>query len=72
MTVTYQRFTAVLLLIHGSLFLSGICYCLHVLWCAAARMLEVELQQQTNITLIVNPLAPERFFLIFAHPVFKM
>jgi len=28
--MTYQRFTAVLLLICGSLFLSGIYYCLHV------------------------------------------
>jgi len=32
MTLTYQRFTAVLLLllIYGSLFLSGIYYCLRV------------------------------------------
>jgi len=28
MTLTYQRFTAVLLLIYDSLFLSGIYYCL--------------------------------------------
>ena len=45
MTVTYQRFTAVLLLIYGSLFLSGIYYCLRVFWCAAARMSELELEQ---------------------------
>jgi len=32
-----------LLLIYGSLFLSGICYCLRVFWCAAARMSELEL-----------------------------
>jgi len=31
--MTYQRFTAVLLLIYGSLFLSGIYYCLRVLMC---------------------------------------
>ena len=49
MTLTYQRFTAVLLLIFGSLFLSGIYYCLHVFWCVAARMSELELEQRTNI-----------------------
>ena len=39
MTLTNQRFTAVLLwLIYGSLFLSGVCYCLRVFWCAAASM----------------------------------
>jgi len=52
MTFTYQRFTAVLLLlllllIYGSLFLSGIYYCLHVFWCAAARMSELELEQRS-------------------------
>jgi hypothetical protein len=45
MTLTHQRFTAVLLLIYGSLFLSGIQYCLRVFWCAAARMSELELEQ---------------------------
>jgi len=45
MTLTYQRFTAVLLLICGSLFLSGIYYCLRVYWCAAVRILELELEQ---------------------------
>jgi len=35
---TYQRFTAVFLSIYGSLFMSGIYYCLRVFWCAAARM----------------------------------
>ena len=49
MTLTYQRFTAALLLIYGSLFLSGIYYCLRVFWCAATRMLELELEQRTNI-----------------------
>ena len=49
MTLTYQRFTAVLLLIYGSFFLSGIYCCLRVFWCAAARMSELELEQRTNI-----------------------
>jgi len=49
MTLTYQRFTAVLLLIYGSLFLSGVYYCLRVFWCAAARMSELELQQRTKL-----------------------
>jgi len=53
--VTYQCFTAVLLLIYGSLFLSGIYYCLRVFWCAATRMLELELEQQTlNFLLLVD------------------
>jgi len=46
MTFTYQRFTAVLL-IYGSLFLSGIYYYLRVFWCAAARMSELELEQRS-------------------------
>ena len=54
MTFTYQRFTAVLLLIYGSLFLSGIYYCLPVFWCAAARMSELELEQRTNIKFLVK------------------
>ena len=54
MTLTYQRFTAVLLLIYGSLFLSGIYYCLRVFWCAAARMSELELGQRTNIKFLVK------------------
>jgi len=54
MTLTYQRFTAVLLLlIYGSLFLNGIYYCLRVFWCAAARMSELELEQRTNIKFLV-------------------
>ena len=48
MTLTYQRFTAALLN-YGSLFLSGIYYCLHVFWCAAAEISELELEQRTNI-----------------------
>ena len=54
MTLTYQRFTAVLLLIYGSLFLSGICYCLRVFWCAAVRMSGLELEQRTNIKIFVK------------------
>jgi len=47
MTLTYQSFTAVLLLIYGSPFLSGIYYCLRMFWCAAARMTELELEQRS-------------------------
>jgi len=43
--MTYQRFTAVLMFIYGSLFLSGIYYCLRVFWCAAMRKLQLELEQ---------------------------
>jgi hypothetical protein len=39
MTLAYQLFTAVLLLIY--LFLSGVYYCLSVFWCAVARMSEL-------------------------------
>jgi hypothetical protein len=42
MTLTYQHFTAVLLLSYGNIFLSGIYYCLRVFRCAAARMSELE------------------------------
>ena len=49
MTLTYQRFTATLLLIYGSLCLSGIYYFLRVFWHAATRMSELELEQRTNI-----------------------
>jgi len=55
MTLTYQRFTAVLLLIYGSLFLSGIYYCLHVFWCVVTRMSELELEQRMNIKFLVKP-----------------
>ena len=54
MTLTYQRFTAVLLLIYGNLFLRGIYYCLRVFWCAAARMSEFELEQRTNIKYVLE------------------
>jgi len=54
MTLTYQRFTAVLLLIYGSLFLSGIYYCLRVFWCAATRMSELESEQRTNVKFLVK------------------
>jgi len=43
-----------LLLICGSLFLSGIYYCLRVFWCAATRISELELEQQTNIKFLVK------------------
>ena len=68
MTLTYQHFTAVLLLIYGSLFLSCNYYCLRVFWCAAARMSALELEQRTNIKFLVklgksgNDLAPTDFF----------
>jgi len=51
---TYQRFTAVLLLIYGSLFLSGIYYYLRAFWCATARLSELELEQQTNIKFLTK------------------
>jgi len=54
MTLTYQRFTALLLLIYGGPFLSGIYYCLHVFWCAAARMSELELEQRMNVKFLVK------------------
>jgi hypothetical protein len=43
-TLAYQGFTAVLLLIYGTLFLSGVYYCLRVFWCTVARMSELELE----------------------------
>jgi len=52
--LTYQHFTAVLLLIYGSLFLNGIYYCLRVFWCAAVRMSELELEQEMNIKFLVK------------------
>jgi len=56
MTLTFQHFTAVLLLllIYGSLFLSDIYYCLLVFWCAATRMSELVLEQRTNIKFLVK------------------
>jgi hypothetical protein len=50
--LTYQRVTAVLLLIYGSL--SGIYYCLRVFWCATARMSELKLEQRTNIKFLIK------------------
>jgi hypothetical protein len=52
MTLTYQRSTAVLLLMYGNFFPSGIYYCLRVVWCAAARMSELELEQRTKVKLL--------------------
>ena len=43
-----------MLLIYGSLFLSGIYYCLRVFWCANPRISELELEQRTNIKFLVN------------------
>jgi hypothetical protein len=54
MTLTYQRFTAALLLIYGSLFLSGTYYCLRAFWCAAAKMSELELEQRRNIKFLAK------------------
>ena len=54
MTLTYQSFTAALLLIYGSLFLSGIYWTLRVFWFAAARMSELELEQRTSIPSLVK------------------
>jgi len=34
--------------------MSGIYYCLCVFWCATARMLELELEQRTNIAFLVK------------------
>jgi hypothetical protein len=53
MTLTYQRFTAVLLLIM-SFFLSAIYYYLCMLWCATVGMSELELEQRTNIKFLVK------------------
>jgi hypothetical protein len=39
MTLAYQRFTSMLLLMYGSLFLSGIYYCLSLFWCAVVNNL---------------------------------
>jgi len=54
MTMTYQCFTAVLLFIYGSIFLSGIYYHLCVFRCATVRMSELELEQRTNIKFLVK------------------
>jgi hypothetical protein len=53
MTLAYQHFTAVLL-IYGSLFLSGVYYYPNVFWCAITRMSELELEQQTNTKFLVK------------------
>jgi len=54
MTLTYQRFIAVLLLIYGSVFLSGIYYCLRMFWCVVVRRSELELEQRMNIKFLVK------------------
>jgi len=53
MTLKYQCFTAVLLLIYGSLFLSAIYYCMRVFGCAAAKLSEFELQQRKYIKFLI-------------------
>jgi hypothetical protein len=42
--VEYQHFTAMFLLMYGSLFLIGVDYCLSMFWCADTRMSELELE----------------------------
>jgi hypothetical protein len=54
MMLAYQRFTAVLLLIFGSLLLSGVYYCLSGIRCAVARRSELEFKQRTNIKFLVK------------------
>jgi hypothetical protein len=41
MTLAYWYFTPMLLLNYGSLFLSGVYYCLSVFWCAVTRLSEL-------------------------------
>jgi hypothetical protein len=64
MTLAYQRFTAVLLLIYGSLFLSGVFYCLSVFLYAVARMSELLLKLGRSGSEIrqMLDLAPNDFF----------
>jgi len=52
--VDISAFQICVLLIYGSLFLGGIYYCLRVFWCAAARMLDLELEQRTDIKFLVK------------------
>jgi len=54
MTLTYQGFTAAFLLMYGSIFLSGIYYCLRVFWCTAGRMSELELEQRKKNKFLFN------------------
>jgi transposase len=48
MTLAYQRSKDVLLLLYGSLFLSGVYYCLSVFWCAVARMSTLLVKLEKN------------------------
>jgi len=70
--MTYQRFTAVLLLIYGSLFLSGIYYCLCMFWCAAARRSELELEQRTELGKSGNETREMLVQLLFSVPEDKV
>jgi hypothetical protein len=76
MTLAYQLFTAVLLLIYSSNFLSGVYYCLSVFCCAIARIFELELEHfsvkeflsSKQVTVLTHPpyspdLAPSDLFL---------
>ena len=51
---TRHRVLALAALDYGSLFLSGIYYCLRVFWCIATRISELELKQRTNINFLVK------------------
>ena len=48
-----SAFHSCVVLIYGSLILSGIYYCLRVFWCAVAGMSELELEQRRNIKFLV-------------------
>jgi hypothetical protein len=54
MTLAYQHFAAVLLLICESLFLSGVYHCLTLFWWAVLRVLDLELEQWMNIKFLVK------------------
>jgi hypothetical protein len=68
MSLKYQRFIAVLLLIYGSLFLSGVYYCLSVFWCLASKC-TCSHSTGKQIAVLEHPpyspnLAPSDFFLL--------
>lgn len=52
MMLAFQRFTAASSFIYGSLFLSGIYYCLSVFWCAIMRMSELELNFSLKLAIV--------------------
>jgi hypothetical protein len=62
MTLTYRRFTAVLLLIYDSVYLSGVYYCLSVFRYAVARMSDLvrEFLASKQITVLEHePYSPD-------------